>query len=398
MSHLYKHTTMIALPYVILLLSYILMSIIWQGTYINNKRKQLIRFTCCTIFILFFGFRGYIGWDVNNYYPMFLDCQKITNIFQSNKIDIIKEPGFYIYMSILKSIWNNYHFFIFCSTLIDIIILNAFLKRYCINYPLAIVIYLAMMMAFEIDLQRNVKSMLLFLLSIKYIEQRKFLPFVCLNLLGITFHITSIIYLSCYFFINKRATKRFLITTFIILQLIYLFQIPIVTSTIITISNKVGGIFGNLLIAYTQNTHLAISKGISIGHIERTLTYIAIIINYKAIVNANKTNIIFVNAFIIYFACQTMLFELSVLANRLSMLFVFSYLVIWPSIIYRYKLKTNQMCLMIVLFTYSILKVSDYNSGIFYKYDNVLTGITSFQERNATFDAYAESILIDNAQ
>ena len=254
-----------------------------------------------------------------------------------------------------------------------------------------------MMMAFEIDLQRNIKSMLLFLLSIKYIEQRRFLPFFCLNLLGITFHITSILYIPCYFFMDKKISKKLLITLFLIFQIIYLLQIPIVSSTIIGISNQIGGALGNLLVAYTQNTHLAVSKGISIGHLERTLTFIAIIINYKSIINTNKVNIIFINAFIIYFACQTMLFELSVLANRLSMLFIFSYLIVWPAIIYNYKLKTNRICLIFIIFTYSTLKVSDYNSGIFYKYDNLLTGITSFQERNATFDAYAESILLDNA-
>lgn len=373
------------------------MAIIWQIQHLNSDQKKLLRFICCTIFLLFFGLRGYIGWDVNNYYPMFVECTDILNIFHSNSAEIVKEPGFYFYMSTLKSIWNNYHFYIFCSTIIDIIIINTFLKRYSINYPLAFVIYLAMMMAFEIDLQRNIKSMLLFLLSIKYIEQRRFLPFFCLNLLGITFHITSILYIPCYFFMDKKISKKLLITLFLIFQIIYLLQIPIVSSTIIGISNQIGGALGNLLVAYTQNTHLAVSKGISIGHLERTLTFIAIIINYKSIINTNKVNIIFINAFIIYFACQTMLFELSVLANRLSMLFIFSYLIVWPAIIYNYKLKTNRICLIFIIFTYSTLKVSDYNSGIFYKYDNLLTGITSFQERNATFDAYAESILLDNA-
>ena len=389
---------MIALPYIVLLCVYIGLAILWHSSIAIKNKQQQIRVLCCCFFLIFFGLRGYVGWDVHNYYPMFQSCETIGRLFNaSSSFEIVKEPGFYIYMSILKSIWSDYHFYIFCSTLIDIIILNIFLKRYHINYALGFVVFLAMMMAFEIDLQRNVKSMFLFLLSIPYIEQRRFLPFFCLNLLGFSFHLTSILYFPCYFFLAKVPSKTSLIILFVIFQTIYLMQLPIASSLLMKIGDKIGGVWGSLLTAYTQNIHLAVSKGISIGHLERSVTYIVILVNYKTLIDLNKSNAIFINAFVLYILCQTLFFELGTLANRLSLLFIFSYLIIWPSIILCYQRRNNQKCIMALMFIYCLLKVGDYSSGIFYKYENLITGISSFQEKNAIFEANVESILIDNA-
>lgn len=381
-----------AWPYLCVLFSFILLAIASLRIY-NLSLQQNIRALCLCIFIFFFGFRGYIGWDVHSYYPMFTACPQLWNLSAQTLQEEVREPGFLFYMSFLKSIWNNYHFYILVSTCIDALILNYFFKRYSFNYALCFVIFMAMLISFEIDLQRNIKSLLIFMLSIRYIEERRLVPFLILNLLGSTFHLTSLLFIPLYFLLYKTLPLKGLILLFIITQVFYFLQIeylkPLLTYTGILLNNTVG----NLLIAYSNSGQFSWSKGISVGHLERALTFLMILLYYRKLLLAKPSNVIFINLFIIYACIQVFFVELSTLCNRLALLFAFSYLVVWPELFRCLRLRSNRLFALSFIFLYTILKVADYNSGIFFQYDNVLFGATSFEERHTIFYLNASELM-----
>lgn len=381
-----------AWPYLCVLFSFILLAIASLRIY-NLSLQQNIRALCLCIFIFFFGFRGYIGWDVHSYYPMFTACPQLWNLSAQILQEEVREPGFLFYMSFLKSIWNNYHFYILVSTCIDALILNYFFKRYSFNYALCFVIFMAMLISFEIDLQRNIKSLLIFMLSIRYIEERRLVPFLILNLLGSTFHLTSLLFIPLYFLLYKALPLKGLILLFIITQVFYFLQIeylkPLLTYTGILLNNTVG----NLLIAYSNSGQFSWSKGISVGHLERALTFLMILLYYRKLLLAKPSNVIFINLFIIYACIQVFFVELSTLCNRLALLFAFSYLVVWPELFRCLRLRSNRLFALSFIFLYTILKVADYNSGIFFQYDNVLFGATSFEERHTIFYLNASELM-----
>lgn len=381
-----------AWPYLCVLFSFILLAIASLRIY-NLSLQQNIRALCLCIFIFFFGFRGYIGWDVHSYYPMFTACPQLWNLSAQTLQEEVREPGFLFYMSFLKSIWNNYHFYILVSTCIDALILNYFFKRYSFNYALCFVIFMAMLISFEIDLQRNIKSLLIFMLSIRYIEERRLVPFLILNLLGSTFHLTSLLFIPLYFLLYKALPLKGLILLFIITQVFYFLQIeylkPLLTYTGILLNNTVG----NLLIAYSNSGQFSWSKGISVGHLERALTFLMILLYYRKLLLAKPSNVIFINLFIIYACIQVFFAELSTLCNRLALLFAFSYLVVWPELFRCLRLRSNRLFALSFIFLYTILKVADYNSGIFFQYDNVLFGATSFEERHTIFYLNASELM-----
>lgn len=386
---------MISLPYIILELSYLLLAAL-ESSKITFKDKYLrIRVLCCFSFIIFFGFRGFIGWDFSSYYPKFQEC----GFHQLLEKNFIFEPGFNTYMVLLKSIWNNYHFFIFVSTLIDITILNFVIKRYGINYALCMALYITFMGIFEIDLQRNVKSTLLFLLSIQYILQRKWKPFFLINLLGLSFHSSAILYFPCYFFLSKVIPKKNVIILFIILEILYLLGVSIFLTIMSSLGNAIGGIYGTLINGYLENDNFAISRGFSIGHLERSITFLLIIFNYNDLIHQKKFNRIFINSFLVFFSIQVLFNGLSVVANRLANLFVFSYFVVWPSLLYCYRIHHNKLkmqlwCIFICI--YSILKIDGYYSGLFFEYDNILFGIKPYNTRYQIFKNNSENILKNN--
>ena len=193
-----------SIPYIILFSLFFLLHIISQYSK-SEKEEAIIRYSAMLLYLLFFGFRGYIGADWNNYYPFY---KMLPSLFSGGygTHDFLFEPGFLLFSTICKTISSNYHFFIFVNSLVNILLLNIFIKRYLPTrkYVLGIMIFI-LMGGFnnEIDLLRSSKSVLLFMISIKYIEEKKLSKFLLINLIGLSFHSMSIIFFPLYFFLNR---------------------------------------------------------------------------------------------------------------------------------------------------------------------------------------------------
>ena len=169
----------------------------------DEVTRQKINIICIALFILFFGFRGFVGDDWINYYPAFeeLSFANLADFFYSFDESTF-EPGFVLLMLLCKSTINNYHFLVLVCTLINCFLLFRFIFRNIKNTPLALIVFLCMGgLIMEINLLRNSISILLFVNSLDYIQERKPLKFYMMNLLGLTFHVTSIIYFPLYFFL-----------------------------------------------------------------------------------------------------------------------------------------------------------------------------------------------------
>ena len=143
--------------------------------YLKLKNYQLI--TVLFSLIIFFGFRGFIDTDVHNYYRFYSD---VPTFFNENFISYIEknpfEIGFYFYSVFLKSLGLGYFGFQFINTLIDFIILYKFFDEYiptqkCLGFLLY---FLFGAFSFEINLVRNIKSLLFFFNVNKICAYKKF--------------------------------------------------------------------------------------------------------------------------------------------------------------------------------------------------------------------------------
>ena len=68
------------------------------------------------------------------------------------------------------------------------------------------------------------------------------------------------------------------------------------------------------------------------GYIERVITFILIMIFKKKLIKKDLVNNIFINTYIMYFIFIFYFHEVNVFAERISVLFIFSYWVIYPGI------------------------------------------------------------------
>jgi hypothetical protein len=381
-----------SIPYVCLVIYYIMLY--FFESYISKQgdnakiNLQLVKLLSVLGILIFFGFRGFISWDWTAYYPAFRDIPQLFSLNAAAFKVTRFEPGFVIYISILKFFCNNYHFFIFISTLIDLLILLLVLKRFNSgNFSLSFLLFLVFGGFYlETDLLRNAKSIMLFFLSLKYLSERKMLPYMLLNLVGCMFHFSSILFIPLYFFLHKTISKKAVIIIFITGLLLFLLRIEYIIPAVRKIAGLLGENTTQVLNKYIKNNLYSGGYGITIGLMERILTATLIVIFYRKLITKNTWNVIFINSYLIYFIFFFFFAEFRIIPIRVGGLFAFSYWVLYPAIAEVFERKNNRYLFISFIFLYSLVKIAGMTDNILYRYDNVLTGAESYKSRQAVFD------------
>jgi hypothetical protein len=386
-----------SIPYLILFSLLLINSIpllnIWRSNILNYKYTDIFqKISVITILIIFFGFRGYVLIDwltYSQFYAdlptLFNDLGLLKNIIGSGSLNgRLVERGFLVYMVICKTISSNYLFFQFISASIDLYILFLFFKR---EIPDCIVLgfvffILFQGLQFEMHLLRSMKSMLLFILSIKYIKERKFINFLIFNCIGALFHITSIIYIPLYFILNKNIARSIVFTIFIIGNIIYLLQLEWFKLILSHIS--LPGRMGYLINTYLVSVRYSASHGITIGYIERTFTFFFVYFFSKRITNVDNNNNIYINIIYLYIFIFLYFSEMFIFIERIVNMFIFSYWIIYPKI---YSLISEKMkyAFILLLFLYGGVKLTLNCNKAYYYYDNIMLPYRSFQERKEIY-------------
>lgn len=371
-------------PY-ILLISFILIIFFLQiGIPFEEKTRKYINYLIIIVYLLFFGFRGFIGWDWYSYYPFFnsLNLSSIDTSFY--------DIGFVYYTYIIKLVFNDYNVFIFINSLINIILLYIIFNRYLPQkyFALALVIFLSFEgIKFEVDLLRNIKSVFLFIFSIKYIEKRNFFKFLLLNICGFLFHWSSIVYFPLYFFIYKKINIKYLIIFFIFSNVIFLSQIEYIKPFFYYISNL---FFKNKIDSYLNNSMFGSAYGITLIYIEK-LFISMLIFMYYGYLSKTRINVILINSFFISIIISFLFSEIYIVVARLSVLFIYSYWLLLPILIKNSRLSRPVLILFFVLF--AMLKTYRNTNYVMYKYDNVLLKkCDSYQDRKKVYLMYSKEI------
>lgn len=342
------------------------------------------------LLILFFGLRGYIGYDWYSYKPNFDKMVTIGELLKGN-IQVLHsgyELGFQIYTSFIKTLTNNYFIYNFINVSVDFIILYFVIKRFS-KYPiLSLLLFFGIYgVALEIDMIRNAKSIMLFLLSIKYIEERKILNFGVLNILGILFHYSSILYLPMYFILNVKWNKKFILFLFILGNIYYLSDIRIVMRIIKEYNTFLPTGIGAKLSGYFSIIPLDFPLGFSLYYFERVIMFLLCWFVSDNLKNKKYGNIMLNSLYILIFFFLY-LSEFSIVAMRFGLLFIYSYWFILPMLLEIYP----KLPIFIVAIAISLFRLNNQINFVgnreVYSYQNILiNGDSEENQRKKVEDA-----------
>lgn len=347
----------------------------------KNERKKHMLFVFSIILLIgFLGLRGFIGWDWWAYYPSY------NNLLNGFNYEI----GYEIWSNIFYKIGLSYHHFTFINTVADILILAYVLKKYS-KYPIfSMFLFLAVQgLSFEVDLLRNAKAVLLFIISIQFIKERKLIPFLILNILGMTFHMSSIIYLPMYFILNRNYSRKIILPLIILGNIYYLLDTKIFIHILEYMSSvlpaAVGGKITSYLSIIPQNYKLPVGT----LYFERLVTFIMVFFFLHKEKNHREKekpySLIMENSFYIFYLIFLFTSEFFIASTRIGILFIYANWFLWGDIIENLrntKIKAAVFLIAVLIGGNRIYNHFDFNGNkILYRYENIITDHKSYEEK-----------------
>lgn len=181
----------------------------------NAKESTLGLMVFMAFLALFVGFADMLGGFDRYIYAQLFDsmADQITvgdyNISDSDVADMYNhEYGYQIFDMLLALITENRYTYIFITTIIIYILLYKSIKKYCDNYPIAIMLFLGLWFFFTFTYHRQVLGATIAWLAIQYVVERDLKKFLLVTLIAVSFHNSAIIFLPLYWIPIRKFSKK----------------------------------------------------------------------------------------------------------------------------------------------------------------------------------------------
>lgn len=341
----------VSIPYFCFMALLVMLAFVEFNLLNHNHRTKFVFIFSLTLFTLFVGLKGWTGMDVMMYYENYQEAPTLGEFLKGHYSkdwygDF--EIGFNLFIVIARSFGMSYWQFQFVYVLVDAIILYYFFRRetnYCV---LALLIYFIWWgWVFHAEQLRNANSVLLFMMSLNYVRDKQVFSYVLLNVLGMTFHSTSLVYILVYPLLRITFTKKQLLWIFAVVMIIFVFRIRfinIVFSFLYTyggqhIAFKIQKYYMNIVYADTY-------YNIGMRKIIVCFAYIMFFFlpNYFKV---GKIDNVIKNVFIIYFVLVFSLCEIRVLQDRGSSLFCIGLVMIFIQYYANLKIRLHKQLYML---------------------------------------------------
>lgn len=373
-----------AIPYLVYL--FLLGILAVSCNRLSTSLRERMWMPCLLISMVFFGLRGYVGDDWTGYHVVFEFVQPNDfhlNIFGRHSFRY--EPGFAILAYVCRWLVGSQGFLFFqaVTTLLQLLLLFRFLRRYSDNIPLSLIVFIAMGgLVMLINTMRNTLAILIFLNGLHLIKQRKVWPYLCYCVAAMAFHMSSVLFIPLYWVLHREISKWLYLVVFMLSNAIVLLKIPVLSLGVGTVADIVGGKLAYMVKAYLEDEHMmAMSFSLSIGYLERLGTGLIIFFYWNKLKAIRPENVLFMNAMLLFFVFYFWFSEVREVGRRLSELFIFGYWILWPDLFKCFQQKLMRIGFAAFLCVYCSLKVVGTIGYPNTRYENVLTGFTHYRQR-----------------
>lgn len=189
-----------------------------------------------------------------------------------------------------------------------------------------------------------------------------------------------------YFILNRKFNKQFVITIFIVANIVCIYHIPLLKSIVMFCANLTSRTAAQYIDTYmsmqSDNT-----SAFGIGYLERLFTGVIVLCYRDKLCNLRKTNIL-ANSILLYLFINLFLSEFRTISVRCSNLFIFAYWIVWQDLAKCLYHKGNKILYLLFIASYCLLKTYSGNSGTMSQYYNILIDTKSHSERVLYFNKH----------
>lgn len=257
---------------------------------IKDKEKNFFPF-----FLSLLGFFICFGYTTGSDWPTYENLYELSTDEDKSYMFLFFEPGFVFYITLFKSFGVDFFPFLIFTKIVVYIIFIRSLRFYCPNdtFYLSLLFFISWygFFLFIDNPLRNFIAIGVFLCSLKYLRERKLIPYLTMTLLAVSFHVSAIIMLFFYYFGNK-SYKSVNIVLFYIGVNIVLLSKSLIFSIVNFLFSSIP-IIGAKIAGYADNNINAEGKLLSMGLFIHILVFIVVISGRKKIEAKENGKMIF---------------------------------------------------------------------------------------------------------
>jgi len=326
--------------------------------YDKNRNKYIIVIATFAILFLLAALRGeFVDHDYGTY-------KKYYNQLLYSRINI--EYSFKIISKFAYEIFNNFHVVIILYSFLSLIIIFKAILNLSPNFALSILLFYSSL--FFIQHMNQIRcglSVSVFLLSIKYINEKNALKYFSLFAVSVFFHYSSIIIFPLYF-INTKTYKPLIYIIAIVFTYIIVYNVNIIN----LISNLNIPYISNKIEIYTQLQRINKIKPVNIFNTVQLLRIaIFIFLSSKYIIyrnnNRNNNEILLLKIYFWGIITFVIFSNTPVFAFRISQVYLIVEIIILTHLLYYIKPHYfSKILLILIAIVYFFIEIY-YNKIVF---------------------------------
>lgn len=260
-----------------------------------------------------------------------------------------KEFGYFIWQLIISIFTPNRYIFILVTTLTIYLLFFRVMRKYMLDYPLAVIVFMGMLFYFTMTYLRAVFAIAILWQGIQYIWERKFRKYAFFVVLAASFHTSILIALVMYFIPIKRYSKKT-----IIIWLILCFIVGMTPLPNIILANA-----GNLTEKNTGevNAYELQEQGFRIEYVLEVLFFIWLIFKNYNKIDTDKRTLTFLNMTIVL--CLILLFFMRFgQGGRFGWPFYIGVFYMVPYLVRKNKTSLPLTSIVLVVFTLLFIRIT----------------------------------------
>ena len=260
-----------------------------------------------------------------------------------------KEFGYFVWQVIVSIFTPNRYIFILITTLTIYYLFFRVMKKYLLEYPLSVILFMGMMFYFSMTYLREVFAIAILWQGIQYIWERKFWKYVFFVVLAASFHNSILIALVMYFIPIKRYPKKTIIIWLILCFIVGMTPLPnIILVNAGSLTEKNTG---------EVNAYELQEQGFRIEYVLEVLFFIWLIFKNYNKIDTDKRTLTFLNMTIVL--CFILLFFMRFgQGGRFAWPFYIGVFYIIPYLVSKNKTSLPLTSIVLVVFSLLFIRIS----------------------------------------
>jgi len=198
--------------YAIILLSLALFWGFIQSLKLNSvTKKKIFIIFAFLLLILVSGLRHIsIGIDTMNYFNsfMFFEQKSLQEIITNSEL----EKGYLLLQYFIYNIFGNFQFLLIFVAIFQMVVVAKLILKHSVNPLLSTILFIVFgFYTFGFSAIRQTLAISFVVISLSFIERRKFYSFIVTILIAASFHISALIFIPSYFIAKMKIERKNLV-------------------------------------------------------------------------------------------------------------------------------------------------------------------------------------------